>query len=170
MAAGARVTVVAPDTVTAIDANRSLRIERRAYRRGEASEYFLVLTATGAPDVDRAVVADATAAGVLVNSADQATPGSVRLPAVHRDGPVTVAVSTGGASPALAAWVRHRVASAVPGQVGTIADLLEDARRALKAKGRPTESVDWDRLLDEQVVPLVESGRIDEARELLERL
>jgi len=163
VAAGGRVTVVALTTVTAIADNRSVEIEHRPYRRGEVVGYHLVITATGAPDVDRAVVADATAAGVLVNSADGAAPGTALLPAVLRDGPVTVAVSTGGASPALARWLRNRLASAVPAEVGVMVELLDGARRSLQAAGRPTESVDWATLLDE-VLPLVEAGRIEEAR------
>ena len=163
VAAGGRVTVVAVTTVTAIDDHRSVEVEHRPYRRGEVVGYHLVLTATGVPDVDRAVVADATAAGVLVNSADRAAPGSALLPAVLRDGPVTVAVSTGGASPALARWLRGRLSSALPAEVGAMAELVDEARRSLQAAGRPTESVDWATLLDE-ILPLVEAGRIEEAR------
>ncbi len=71
----------------------------------------LVVTATGDPSVDASVVADAVAAGVLVNRADGDRSGTVQLPAVLRRGPVTVAVSTGGASPALARWLRDRIAA-----------------------------------------------------------
>lgn len=170
VASGGRVTVVAPHTVAAIDDNRSIEVAHRPYRRGEAADYLLVITATGAPDVDRAVVDDATAAGVLVGSADQTTPGTIQLPAVHRDGPVTVAISTGGASPGLALWLRTRVASALPGGVAVLADLVEETRRRLRRAGRPTDSVDWVAVLDEHVVPLVEAGRVDEARALLDRL
>ena len=98
-AAGALVTVVAPRTVAAIDDDPVLVVERRPYRPGEAAGFHLVVTATGDPDVDRVVVGDAVAAGVLVGSADRTVPGTIQLPAVHRDGPVTVAVSTGGAQP-----------------------------------------------------------------------
>jgi hypothetical protein len=45
--------------------------------------------------------------------------------------------------------------------------MVEEARTALRASGRPTGAVDWEALLDEHVVPLVEAGRIAEAREVL---
>jgi siroheme synthase-like protein len=170
VASGGRVTVVAPTTVADIDANPSLTVHRRPYRRGEVSGYHLVITATGSPDVDRAVVDDATAAGVLVSSADRVTPGSMQLPAVHRVGPVTVAVSTGGASPALSRWLRTRIATAIPEQIAVVCELVDEARRRLREAGRPTESVDWDTVLDEQVVPLVEEGRVEEARAVLGQL
>lgn len=170
VSSGARVTVVAPRTVPAIDDNRLFEVVHRPYLRGEAARFHLVITATGIPAVDRAVIADATSSRVLVASADQASPGSVRLPAVRRDGPVTVAVSTDGASPALARWIGDRIAAAIPTKMGVVAALLDEARRSLRRSGRSTESVDWTALLDDQIVPLVEAGRIEEARAVLSRL
>jgi hypothetical protein len=54
--------------------------------------------------------------------------------------------------------------------VAVLADLVEETRRRLRRAGRPTDSVDWVAVLDEHVVPLVEAGRVDEARALLDRL
>jgi siroheme synthase-like protein len=173
--AGARVTLVAIETGEAVGRLEArpdpgtLGIETRPYRAGEAGRYDLVTTATGRPEVDRQVIADATEAGVPVSGADGASPGNVQLPAVHRTGPLTVAVSTGGASPALARWVRDRLAAAVPGGVDVLAELLDEARTALREAGRPTESVPWQTLLDQEVAPLVEAGRIEEARAALRR-
>src|SRR5262249_41952544 len=77
-----------------------------AYRRGDAAGYWLVLAAAE-PEINRAVFEDAEAAGVWCNSADDPGHCSFLMPAVVRRGPVTVAVSTGGSSPALAAWLRR---------------------------------------------------------------
>ena len=96
---GALVTVVAPEVSEAMTELGPLTIERRRYERGEAANYRLVVTATGDAGVDEAVYADAEAAGVWVNSADDGQHCSFILPSVHRDGPVTFAVSTGGTSP-----------------------------------------------------------------------
>jgi precorrin-2 dehydrogenase / sirohydrochlorin ferrochelatase len=168
--AGANVTVVAPGVVPAIDLlaeGGTLEVVRRPYRSGEASGYHLVLTATGVPEVDRSVVADAVSVGVLVNTAGGGAPGTVQLPAVHREGPVTVAVSTGGASPALARWLAERLAASLPANVAIIAELLDEARSDLQAAGRSTGSVDWQAVLTDSVAPLVEAGRIEEARAVL---
>ncbi len=174
--AGAEVTVVAPvvdrafEDLARIDradgSGPALAVERRSYRAGEAAGYRLVVTATGRPQVDGAVVADAVAGGVLVNSAAGATPGTVRFPAVHRAGPVTLAVSTAGTSPALAAWLRTRVAACLPPDVATIAALVDEVRTARQEAGHPTHSTVWSALLD-QVAALVEAGRIAAAREVL---
>ncbi len=170
--AGARVTVVAPTVVPAIEsfaAGGGVTIEQRPYRAAEAAAYRLVVTATGRPEVDAAVAADADSAGVWVNSADDPGHCSFLLPAVFRDGPVTVAVATGGASPALAAWLRQRLARACGDGIGTLAGLLEDARQRLRASGRSTESVDWPAILDGPLPALVRDGHLDEARRLLDR-
>ncbi len=163
---GALVTVVAPEVDPAIEA-LGVTVERRPYRAGEAGCYRLVVGATGVPEVDQAVAADAEAAGVWVNAADDAEHCSFLLPAVHRDGVVSVAVSTGGASPALATWLRRRIGEWAEPGLGTLAELLGEARRQLRQASRSTESVDWQALLDGPLPDLVRRGDLDAARALL---
>lgn len=172
---GADVTVVAPDidpSIEALEASAEhhdgrLRVERRPYSAGEAAGYRLVVTATGIPEVDRRAAADAESAGIWVNSADDADHCTFFLPSVHREGAVSVSVSTGGASPALAAWLRRRIGESLGPHLGDLAELLEDGRAALRTAGRPTSSVDWTALLDGQLPVLVRDGRIDEARAVI---
>jgi siroheme synthase-like protein len=173
VACGAHVTVVAPSTsIRALGESRrtgsSVVVARRPYRPAEAGEYRLVFTATGVEDVDRQVSEDARAAGVWCNSADDARHCSMILPAVHRDGPVSLAVSTGGASPALARWLRTRLAEAAGAHLGELATLLAQARRRMMEAGRPTGSADWEAILDGGLAELVRAGRITEARRFLE--
>ncbi|MGC8626356.1 MAG: precorrin-2 dehydrogenase/sirohydrochlorin ferrochelatase family protein [Acidimicrobiales bacterium] len=167
---GARVTVVARDVNEAVDRlaqDHDVTIERRAYQEGEAARYRLVITATGVADVDAMVAADARAGGVWVNSADDPEHCTFMLPAVHRDGRVTVAVSTGGASPALAVWLRDRAAEACGEGIGALSEVLAQARREIRAAGRHTEPANWHGLLDGPLLQLVRDGRLDEARRLV---
>jgi siroheme synthase-like protein len=168
---GAVVTVIAPevcDAMTQLTPLTPLTIARRTYAPGDAGGYRLVVTATGIPAVDGAVYADAEAAGVWVNSADDVAHCTFILPSVHRDGPVSVAVSTGGTSPALAAWLRARLAESGGPGLGELADLLGQARQRLHDAGRSTERVDWAALLDGPLPALVRSGRREQARALVE--
>jgi siroheme synthase-like protein len=125
-------------------------VRRRRYHAGEAASggYRLVLTATGDRDVDQQVHDDADRAGVWVNSADDPGRCSFTLPAVVRRGPVQVAVSTGGASPALATWLRDRIAQALPDDLAALAHLLAAERDRLHAAGRSTEEVDWGSVIE----------------------
>ncbi|MHB1713145.1 MAG: precorrin-2 dehydrogenase/sirohydrochlorin ferrochelatase family protein, partial [Acidimicrobiales bacterium] len=165
---GADVTVVAPDVVddirslasTAItdSAHGSLNVETRPYRSPEAAGYRLVITATGLSEVDHAVFTDADAAGVWVNSADDVENCTFMLPAVYRDGAVTVAVSTGGASPALAGWLRNQVAEAIDPGIPVVAALLDEVRSMMRSAGRSTESLDWLEIIGSRLLPLIHNG------------
>jgi siroheme synthase-like protein len=167
---GATVTVVAPSLSTDMETlEPSLHaVERRPYRPGDVSDFRLVITATGIPAVDGAVYAEAEAAGVWVNGADDPAHCSFILPAVHRDGAVTVAVSTGGLSPALASWLRDRIGSQYGDGLGTLAELLGEAREHLRASGARTDSVDWAALLDGPLPDAVRTGDLDNARAIVD--
>ncbi len=175
VAAGAQVTVVAPqvDAELVARADRgTLVLQRRRYRPGEAAHHRLVVTATGVAEVDAMVAADADAHGVWVNAADDPANCSFILPAIHRAGPVSIAVSSSGTSPALASWLRDRVAGLLTDTVGDaiveVVGLLAEARARVKAQGRSTETIDWRGLLDGPFVDLVRDGRIEDARALLD--
>jgi siroheme synthase-like protein len=163
---GAVVTVIAPavgDDMQGL-VPQLHALERRKYTGGDAASFRLVITATGIPEVDGAVYADADAAGVWVNSADDLAHSSFILPAVHRVGAVSVSVSTGGLSPALASWLRDRLAGECDEGLGIIAELLSEARQRVKQAGRPSDSVDWSSLLDGPLLELVRAGAIGSAR------
>ena len=166
---GAAVTVIAPSLSVEMEAlaGQLEQVERRTYATGDAARFRLVVTATGRPDVDGAVHEDAETAGVWVNSADDRTHSSFILPAVHRDGPVTVAVSTSGLSPALSSWLRDRLAVECGEDAGAVAQLFGEARERLKLAGRRSDTVDWAALLDGPLLEVVRAGDWDTARRIV---
>jgi siroheme synthase-like protein len=168
LAAGARVHVVAPDLDPRLK-ELPLTWEERPYRTGEVAGYRLVVSATADRAVNAQVFADAEKVGVWVNSADDPGACSVTLPAVLRRGPVTVAVSTGGASPALASWLRDRLGDELGPEYEVLADLLAAQRSSVRSAGVSTEDVDWRRALDSDILDLIRAGRVEEARERLEQ-
>ena len=113
----------------------------------------LVVTATGDAAVDATVAADATAAGIWVNAADQPADCSFILPAIARNGPLAIAVSTGGASPALARRLRDRAGELLTDDVVALAADLAAQRAAVRAAGGSTEDVDWSAALDAVAAP-----------------
>jgi precorrin-2 dehydrogenase / sirohydrochlorin ferrochelatase len=167
ISAGAAVVVVAPEVCDSIRA-RSIEIVERRYRRGDLDGAWLALVATDDPEVNRAVRADAEAARVWVNAADDPAACSFTLPAVVRQGPVMVTVSTAGHSPALASWLRGQVAAQLGPEIGLLAEWLSEAREELKAAGRSTEDVDWRPALDWDMLDLIRSGHTAQARERLQ--
>jgi siroheme synthase-like protein len=163
LAAGARVTVVAP--VVAEELRRlaqehadRLAVEERPYRAGDLEGMWLAIAATDDPAVQQAVADDGERAGVWVNAADDPDRCAFFLPAVHRRHPVLVAVSTQGTSPALAGWLRDRLARALPARLEELVAAVAAERSALQATGRSTEGLDWPRRIDELADSLDEDG------------
>jgi siroheme synthase-like protein len=173
--AGARVTVVGPDLSPEIielarDApagDAAVVAEARPYRPGEAAGYRLVVAATGDPATNQQVYDDAEAAGVWINSADDPERCTVTLPARLRQGRLTVTVSTAGHSPAVAAWLRDRLAGELGPEYDQLIGLLAEERTHLRNEGRSTEDVDWRSALDSGILELVRAGRLEAARERL---
>ncbi len=171
VAAGADVTVVTGDASAGdVDADLgalAARLHRRALHPGEAANFALVVATSGDRGLDRAVAAEARAAGALVYVPDDPEACSFFLPATLRRGAVTVAVTTGGSSPAVAAWVRNLVGGLLGDEVSALAELVGHARARLRAEGRSTAGLPWRALLDGPLRGLLATGRPDEARDLV---
>jgi precorrin-2 dehydrogenase/sirohydrochlorin ferrochelatase len=167
LAVGAVVHVVAPDVSDTLRSRAGVTFEERPYAAGEAAGYRFVVAATGDPAVNEAVHRDGDAAGIWVNAVDDPAHGSCTLPAVVRRGPIVVAVSTGGQSPAMARWLRQRLDAELEPELGELAALVGAVRDEVRASGRSTEGLDWQRALDSGMLELVREGRLAEAKELL---
>jgi siroheme synthase-like protein len=124
---GAHVTVVAPEIESALERD-DVELVRRGYRATDLDGRFLVVAATSSETVNRSVFADAEARGMLCNVVDVPELCSFILPAVHRVDPIAVAISTGGASPALAQRLRDDVAALVGPQHAELAAELRALR------------------------------------------
>jgi siroheme synthase (precorrin-2 oxidase/ferrochelatase) len=76
-------------------------------------------------------------------------------------------VSTGGHSPAVAAWLRERFAAELGPEYDLLIDLLSEARSRVRAEGRSTEDLDWRGALDSGILDLIRAGRLEDAKERL---
>ena len=109
---GASVTVVAPAVEPGL-LDLDVEWEPRAYADGDLAGCWLVVAATPDRAVNRKVYEEAARRGIFCNVADDPELCSLILPAVHRVDPIAIAVSTGGASPALAQRLRRDIAEVV---------------------------------------------------------
>ncbi len=125
IAAGANILAVDPTPSAEIPDAIKLLIE--PYRADHLSEVALAF-ATATSDVNRRVVADAQERGIWVNSASNPDKGDFFVPASWHDGPISLAVSTSGASPALAAALRDRAAIAIGPGAAVLAGVLIELR------------------------------------------
>lgn len=134
--AGLEVLVVSPSLAPPL--RELLRQGRIRWREGEFAprdlEGIFIVFAAAARAVNESVGEAARRAGVLVNVVDCPEWSDFISPAVWERGPVTVAVSTGGASPALAARIRDRIAGMVGDEVGEWAEVLASFRLRLRER------------------------------------
>jgi siroheme synthase-like protein len=170
LAAGARVTVVAPDAgpeVTGWAEGGRVTWAAREFRPEDLDDAWLAVAATSTPAVNAAVFAAGEARRVWVNSADDPANCSFTLMSLVRRGDITVAIGTNGRSPALAAYLKERIRQELGPEYETLLEMLSEEREAMRAAGRSSEDADWRTALDSGILDLVRTGREAEARELL---
>ena len=139
------------------------------FREEELGRYALAIAATSDEAVNRAVAAAAKARRIPVNVVDQPALCSFILPSIIERAPVTVAVSSGGASPVLARLLRARLESLIPAAYGRLAALAGEFRERVKARFKPAERRRfWEHTLQGPIAELVLAGRDAEARGALE--
>src|SRR3954463_732831 len=131
------VTLVAPDAIEPLRelaAEGSIRWERSAYAGPQDLEgTFVVIAATSDTDVNVRVYEDGERRAMLVNVVDVPPLCNFILPAIVRTGPLAIAISTAGASPALAKRIKAEVAATYGEPYARLAVLLNDARGWAKA-------------------------------------
>jgi uroporphyrin-III C-methyltransferase/precorrin-2 dehydrogenase/sirohydrochlorin ferrochelatase len=149
---GAKVTVLSEEFNFALPEGTAQVIERR-YRRGDLRGYWLVVSATGQPEVNDEIVNEAHEGGIWLNVVDDPERSSFYFMALHRQGEVTVAVGTDGAAPALAQEIRSLAAARLPNNLADVAATLRQERSAVHDRGASTENVDWRARIHELLGP-----------------
>jgi precorrin-2 dehydrogenase/sirohydrochlorin ferrochelatase len=132
LTANARVTVIAPRAnarITVLADSGEITLHLREYADGDLAGQFLAVAATDNPAVNRAVFAEAEAAGVLINAVDDPPFCEFYFPSVVRRGDLQIAISTAGASPALAQRLRKEINAILPLDAGDWLSELGNLRR-----------------------------------------
>jgi precorrin-2 dehydrogenase/sirohydrochlorin ferrochelatase len=163
MAAGARVTVVSPRLTAELAAladRGEISYRREEFREAQVEGMALVMAATDDPGVNARVSAAAQDRGIWVNVADAPEYCTFIVPAMVRRGDLTLAISTGGASPALAAQVRQELQEHFGPEYGPYLDLLQRVRTRLLAerRGHPDNGPLFHRLVSSPLKEAVAQG------------
>ena len=160
LAAGAKVTIIAPSVDEHLASMKDLSIVERAYQPGDMHGRFLAVIATDDPCVNDAAAEEATRAGVLVNRADDAGAGDVTFPASAAVGRVTLSVDTDAALPGAARAMRDELAAAIDPDWHATIDIASARRlRILADVADPAERRERiRRLTDADAIALFKSG------------
>jgi siroheme synthase-like protein len=131
LACDGEVTLVSPEAIEPLREmaeEGSIRWERREYRSEDLEGTFMVIAATGDTEVNIRVFEDAERRAMLVNVVDVPPLCNFILPAIIRSGPLAIAISTAGASPALAKRIRDEIAEEYGEPYARLAVLLNEVR------------------------------------------
>src|SRR5438270_9726336 len=175
LACDGEVTLIAPEAhpeLVQLALEGSIRWEQRVNESGDLDAALIAIAATDDTELNIRVFEDAEARSMLVNVVDVPPLCNFILPAIVRTGPLAVAISTAGASPALAKRMKREIADQFGEPYALLAILLNQARGWAKAT-LPTyqdrkhffESIVNG---DPDPIELIREGRFDAVRELIE--
>jgi siroheme synthase-like protein len=176
LACDADVTLVAPHAVPALEAlaaEGSIGWEPREYAGpGDLEGALIAIAATADTDVNIRVFEDAEARSMLVNVVDVPPLCNFILPAIVRTGPLAVAISTAGASPALAKRMKREISELFGEEYAQLAVILNDARGWAKAT-LPTyqdRKEFFESIVNGEPDPidLLRAGDVDAVRDLID--
>lgn len=167
LTAEAAVTVISPQ-LTALLADWSqhgaIQHIARTYQEGDMREYHLVFVATDDGAVNAAVAREGRAREIWVNAADDPAYCDFILPAVVQRGALSVAVATGGTSPALTRAIREELQEYFTEDYSLLAAVAAEVRLQLRTNKITVPGARWVQALrSEEFRDLVRAGFRDEA-------
>lgn len=130
---GPVLTVIAPEFTAEFEGCTLLH---RPYRPGDEDTMALVIAATDDAGLNRAVSAACREKNIPVNVVDDKEQCSFLFPCLVREGTLSVGISTGGASPTAAMWLKEQIAALIPEHFDAILTWLEELRPRIKAEFR----------------------------------
>ncbi|MEX0804592.1 MAG: bifunctional precorrin-2 dehydrogenase/sirohydrochlorin ferrochelatase [Candidatus Binatia bacterium] len=170
LAAGAEITVVSPEMSEGLGLllmHGSIKHVARKYQNGDLEGYAMAFVATDDEAITAAVFCEARCRGIWVNCADDPSHCDFILPAVIRRGELAIAVSSGGASPALARAVREELEKFLTDDFAQLVQTASEVRRELRQRSLQTTAEAWNRALTGDFRHLIQQGKTGEAKQLL---
>lgn len=158
--AGARVKVIAPEIADEIAQCPGIEMENREYEEDDLEGAYLVIAATASERTNRAVSEEALERRIFCNVVDRPELCSFIVPSVVDRGPIKVAISTGGFSPALSRRLRLLIGSCIGDEYVCMAKILGMIRPIVRS--HPGTFDDHKRifelLIDSELIDAVRSG------------
>ncbi len=138
----------------------------RPYRNGDLRGAFLAIASPDVRSVNPDIWKEAEEQKVLLNAMDDTAHCHFIAPAIHREGDITVAVSTGGKGPALAVRLRDRIATMIGREHAALLDLLGELRAEVRRRfpDFDTRRALWYRMVDSEAIEHLREGDVVGAR------
>jgi precorrin-2 dehydrogenase / sirohydrochlorin ferrochelatase len=147
---------------------KAIRLIRRDYKPGDLTGAAMVIAATDRQEINRSVAEEAKRVGALANVVDDPEPSSFILPSYFRRGGLTLAVSTGGKSPALARKIKTELQKDFGKEYAALLLLIAEVRSSLKRRGVRINAGRWQKALDlEPLLRWLRVGKPERAKQIL---
>lgn len=171
---GAAITVISPQVGAVIEAiGERIEVQRMEYAAGMLAEIrpMLVFACTNSPEVNAQVAEEARALGILCNRTDDGKAGDFSNMAKIERGEITIGLATGGAAPALAAFIREMLAASIGNEYAALARIFADLRPKIQEQIDPgTRAGLWQAILRSAVLNHLRDGDEAGARAIIDRL
>jgi siroheme synthase-like protein len=168
---GADVEVVSPGLcpeLVEIAGSGEIHTIPREYRAGDLENAFVAIAATDNTEINQRIVAEARRRAVLVNVVDDAGNSDFIAPSYMRRGDITIAVSTGGKSPALARKIRSRLEKELGDEYAVLVSLIGEVRSEVRQRKIKIDGDGWQEALDlDQLLGLLRQGEKERAKATL---
>ena len=172
--ANASVTIVSPEFTSYIEelfVNKNINPIKDYYniKYLTSASFAFVIAATNDESLNEQIAKDANDNKILVNVVDKPKICDFIFPSILERGPITVAVSTGGASPVLARMLRTKLETMIPGAYGRLAKIVSENRIPVRKKlvNSKSNGIFWEQMLNGKFLELVLSGQDEEAVKFL---
>ena len=173
--AGALLTVIAPEPsagLSELALDHKINWQRREYLPGDLAGYWLAVSEPKDRSINRLIAEEAHSGRIFLLAIDDRPNTSAISPAIHRQGQLTIAISTGGQAPALAVRIKQRLAHEYGPEYALLLDLLGEARAAVRQNfpDPAQRKALWYQLVDSNLIELLRAGEINAAQTLLAEL
>lgn len=170
---GANVRVISPvvtEALAAWGAEGKICVENRPYQDGDLADTFLAVSATDDMRVNEAVADEANRRQLLLNVVDIPRLCNFIVPAVVEQGPLVLAVSTSGTSPAMAKRIRQDLQTKYGPEYAVFLRMLGQMRERVKQHfaTQAERQRFWETLIESDILVLIQQGRIGEAEEKMQ--
>lgn len=172
---GARVMVISPEVTGQIElwaAEKRLKLRRRVYRKGDVKWAWMVIVACAVPEVNTDIYGECMQRRIFCNVVDVIDLCMFQVPAVSKHGPLQIAISTSGISPALAKKLREDMDRQFDVSYETFLESLAELRTHLKVKypdDLKKRSDQLEAFVRSEALSLLEQGNQIAFENLLER-
>lgn len=168
---GADVTVVSPtlhSDLAQLAEAKGISVICRDFETGDLKNAFIAIAATNRSETNQKVTEEAKKRGILVNVVDSLGESAFIIPSLFRRGDLAIAISTAGASPALARKVRTFLEQSFGEEYTLLLSLVKEVRSALKKKGVVVSADAWQEALDlDFLIELLRTGQREKAKAVL---